>query len=132
MVLAYHGLERPEAEIYACCETDVDGTLPSAAVRWAQGLGFDATAPRLPGLGALREHLETGYILPIVFVNLSPILGLNVVHAVVVESLEAQADQIQVIDPAYPPTGRRTLSLRLFEIGWQLARGQTILIKPRI
>jgi len=130
MMLAYYGLERTEAEIYTCCETDADGTLPSAAVRCAQSLGFNASAPRLSGLDALREQLETLHILPIVYVNLSLILGINVIHAVIVEAMDVQAGRVWVIDPAYPPTGRRALSLSLFEAGWRLARCQTILVVP--
>lgn len=130
MVLACYGLERTEAEIYTCCETDADGTLPSAAVRCARSLGFDASALRLSGLDALKEQLERLHVFPIVHVNLSPILGINVIHALIVEAIDVQAGRVRVIDPAYPPTGRRMLSLPLFEAGWRLARCQTILVVP--
>ena len=131
MILAYYGLVRTETELSTCCETDVDGTLPSASVRCAQSLGFDATAPRLSNLDALKAHMEAEYVLPVVFINLSPLLGINVTHAVVVDIIEPQTSQIHVIDPAYPPTGRRVFTLSLFEIGWRLARHQTILVKPQ-
>jgi ABC-type bacteriocin/lantibiotic exporter with double-glycine peptidase domain len=68
MILAYYGLERTEAEIYACCEADTDGTLPSVAAHCAQSLGFIASAPRLLDLDALREQLETAQIFPIVYI----------------------------------------------------------------
>ncbi|HXV99861.1 MAG TPA: cysteine peptidase family C39 domain-containing protein [Anaerolineae bacterium] len=132
MVLAYYGLQHTEAEIYTCCETDVDGTLPSAAVRCAQHLGFNASAPRLPGLDALKEHLRAGQIFPIVYLNLSPVLGVNVIHAMIVENIDVQADQVQVIDPAYPPSGQRTIPLGLFEVGWRLVQNQTILVIPAL
>jgi ABC-type bacteriocin/lantibiotic exporter with double-glycine peptidase domain len=132
MVMAYYGLERPESEICLCCETDVDGTLPSLAVHCAQSLGFVASAPRLSGLNALREQLEGEQVFPIVFVNLSPILGVKVIHAVIVEAMNTQVGQVWVIDPAYPPTGRREISLSLFEAGWRLARYQTILVAPGV
>ncbi len=131
MVLASYGVERTEAEVCACCQTDADGTLPSAAARCAQSLGFDATAPRLSGLDALREQLETAHSFPIAYVNLAPILGLNVIHAVIVEAIDTQRRQVRVIDPAYPPTGRREWALDLFEAGWRLARYQVILVIPK-
>lgn len=128
MVLAYYGMEYTETEIYDCCETDAGGTLPSVAARCAQSLGFAASAVRLVSLDVLREQLIAGFIFPIVYVNLSPITGINVIHAVIVEAIDTQAGQVQVIDPAYPPTGRRVLPLSLFQVGWKLARNQTILV----
>jgi hypothetical protein len=64
------------------------------------------------------------------FSHMSPILGVNVIHAMIVEAIDVQAGYVRVVDPAYPPTGRRTLTLRLFEAGWRLARCQTILVAP--
>jgi hypothetical protein len=81
-------------------------------------------------LDVLRDQLTTKQTFPIVFLNLSPILGINVIHAVIVEVIDMSANQVQVIDPAYPPTGHRTLPLNLFEVGWRLVRGQAILVAP--
>ena len=130
MVLAYHGREYTEAELYACCETDIDGTLPSAVAHCAERLGCDASAPRLSGLDPLKESLAD-YTFPIVFVNLSPVLGVNVIQAVIIETLDEQAGQVQVIDPAFPPTGRRIFSLSMFETAWRSAQYQTILVAPK-
>lgn len=131
MVLASYGVERTEVELYACCQTDADGTLPSAAAQCARDFGFNASAPRLSGLDALREQLEIAHLFPIAYVNLEPLLGLNAIHAVIVESVDVQAGRVRVIDPAYPPTGRREWALDRFEVGWRLARYQVILIAPK-
>ena len=131
MVLAGYGVERTEAEIYTCCQTDADGTLPSATAQCARNLGFDAVALRLSGIDMLREHLETAHAVPIIYLHLGPLLGLNVIHAVIIEAINIQDRYIHVIDPAFPPTGRREWTLDLFEQGWRLARYQVILISPK-
>jgi ABC-type bacteriocin/lantibiotic exporter with double-glycine peptidase domain len=129
MQLAAHGIARSEAEIYAGCQTDMDGTLPSAAVRCVQSFGFRAAAQRLAGLAQLQAHLHNTDTPPIVFVNLAPILGINVIHAILVEMIDSLDDgQIHIIDPTHPPTGRRTWTLKQFEVSWRLARNQVILI----
>lgn len=127
MLLAYYDIICSEAEVYACCETDSDGTLPSAAARCLQKFGLRATSERLTGgIEMLKEHCLVGHV--IVFVNLAPLLGVPVIHAVVVESIESQPGQLTVLDPAFPPKGQRLWSIGLFEIGWQLARNQVITI----
>lgn len=128
MVLASYGLVYSEATVYTCCETDTDGTLPSAAVRCVQRLGVAARTERLPDLANLL--LLTAHTTPIVFLNLAPIMGFAVIHAVIVEKIELLQEQITIIDPAYPPAGRRTWALGQFQIGWRLARQQTIVIEP--
>ena len=130
MVLAAYGVERTETEIYTCCQTDVDGTLASAAANCARTLDFEASAQRLAGLDALQEQLTSASLLPIVYVHLGPLIGMNVIHAVIVETVDIQAGIIQVVDPAHAPTSRRTWSLALFEAGWRLARYQAILVQP--
>lgn len=131
MVFAVYGVERTEEEIYACCETDSDGTLPSAAARCAQELGFGASAVRLAGLDDLRGCIDTARDAVIAFVNLGPLLGVNVIHAVIIELMDTAHGNMRVIDPAYPPAGYRNWSLGLFEVGWRLARRQCILIMPQ-
>jgi ABC-type bacteriocin/lantibiotic exporter with double-glycine peptidase domain len=63
MVFAAYGVDHTEEEIYACCGTDPDGTLPSAAARCAQQLGFGASAVRLAGLDELRGYIDTALAL---------------------------------------------------------------------
>lgn len=130
MVLARYDIERSEDEIYFCCQTDLDGTLPTAAALCAQSLGIGASALRLPSLEALQEQMAIPDAVPIVFVNLAPLLGLNVIHAVIIEAIDTAARNVSVLDPAYPPAGRCEWMLDLFEVGWRLARYQTILIMP--
>ena len=128
MVLASTGFEASEADIYAGCETDFDGTLPSKAAAYANQIGFNATAPRLVDINELATMMASSHRYPIVFVNLIPILGLNINHAIVIESIEPTSETIIALDPAYPPTGRREWKLGLFEIGWKMAHRQTILV----
>lgn len=127
MVLAFHGIVCTEAEISQCCESEPEGTLPSAAVRCLQKFGFNATSLRLyDGIESLRLHSLNAHI--IAFVNLTPLMGIGVLHAVILETLHSEEGTLTIIDPAFPPTGRRLWSVGLFEIGWQLARNQVILI----
>ena len=130
ILLAHYGQAYSESEIYACCQTDFNGTLPSTVIHCLQSLGFKATAPRLSGFDALLEELTVGQIIPIVYINLAPLLGINVIHAVLVQAIDIADGEIQVIDPAYPPNGRRVFALELFEVAWKLARYQTILVQP--
>ena len=130
MILAAYGVDRTEADIYTCCQADVDGTLPSAAADCARALGFDASAQRLAGIDALQEQLKSASLLPIVYVHLGPLMGVGVIHAVVVEAVDLQARTIHVIDPAYAPHGRREWALDQFEVGWRRARFQAILGRP--
>ena len=127
MIVASHGLVYSEAELYTCCETDSEGTLPSAAVRCVQRLGLVARSERLLDLASLIQARADSAL--IVFLNLAPILGIASIHAVIIEEINFQQEQITIIDPTYLPDGRRTWALGLFQIGWQLARNQTILVK---
>lgn len=94
MVLASMGADTTEEALYLSCETDIDGTLPSKAVQCAQSLGFNASSPRLSGLDELYEQIALSHSYPIVFVNLSPILGINVIHAVIVETIDREVGNI--------------------------------------
>ena len=129
MVLASFNVTISESELYSCSQTDIDGTLPSLAVQCVENLGFTASSIRLPDLATLLYHINDGYVHPIVFVNLGPLLGLNLLHAVVVEKIDTESGVVHVIDPAHPPTGERAWPQALFETGWRMARGQTILIR---
>ena len=121
-----------QREIYALCDTDIDGTLPSAAANCARTLGFNATSERLSsGISVLDSYLTEG-VLPIVFVNLAPLLGIQAIHAIIVLRIDEHGGEIAVMDPAHPPSGERTWPLSLFQTAWSLARYQSILIAPPI
>lgn len=128
MILAAHGIVKDEAELYACCETDIDGTLPGAAAHCARTFGLAASAERLGGLDSLQTQIETADLSLVLFVNLAPLLGVQVLHALVLESIDFQAREIHLLDPAFPPNGKRVWSLDLFERGWELARYQVVWI----
>nr|AGC71493.1 hypothetical protein [uncultured bacterium A1Q1_fos_1880] len=57
-------------------------------------------------------------------------MGFAVIHAVLIEKIELPQEQLTIIDPAYPPAGRRIWVLEQFEMGWRLACQQTIVIAP--
>ena len=129
MVLAAYGIQQSETDLYLCCETDADGTLPRVAARCAQRLGLVASSERLSTIQQLQEVLVLRAAIAIAFVNLTALLGVPVIHAVVIESVDPLSEQtITILDPAYPPTGRRLWSMAQFEMGWGLARHQVILI----
>jgi ABC-type bacteriocin/lantibiotic exporter with double-glycine peptidase domain len=130
MALAAQGIERSEADVYSCCQTDADGTLASVAAQCAESFGLHASALRLSGLDALRENIETPNTILIIFVNLAPLLGITVIHAVILDAIDTTAKIVHVIDPAHPPNGRREWPLDLFEVGWRLARHQIIMVLP--
>lgn len=130
MVLASFGLFRTESELYECCQTDIDGTLPSIAAQCAGSFGFTASAARVAGIPLLLRQMDEGHSHPIVFIHLAPLLGINALHAVVIEAIDTPGGTIQVMDPAFPPTGQRIWPSALFEQGWRMARGQTILVRP--
>jgi len=130
MILATFNVVKSETEIYSCCQTDIDGTLPSAAVECAASFGFDARTLRLDGLESLQARLQELNSRTILFVNLASLIGVNVIHAVVLRSLDVQRNQIQILDPAFPPQGERVWSLDQFQLAWRAARYQTILILP--
>ncbi len=116
IILASHNIVRSEAEIYQCCETDVDGTLPSAAARCIRSFGLPVRSERLSrGIEALRTHLSNSQA--IVYINLAPLLGVQTIHAVIVASIQSQEGLISVIDPSFLPNGQRRWSIGLFEIG---------------
>ena len=129
MIFAAYGVVKSESDIATCCHTDIDGTLPTLAANCARSLGFEASSLRLNSIDSLRQQLEDAAFLPITYVHLGPILGVNTIHAVVIEAIDVQAKIIRVIDPANAPMGFREWALPLFELGWQLARYQVILVK---
>lgn len=129
MIFADFGIACTEAEIYDCCETTFDGTLPSAAVNCAITFGLNAAALRLQDIQELEQFVGQTASHAIVFVNLAPLLGQNVAHAVIVTDIDQAAAEIRVMDPAYPPNGKRTWALGQFQLGWQMARFQIIVIR---
>lgn len=127
-ILAGYGVVISERELRECCETDEFGTLPSSAVRCAQSLDFDASSPRLTDLYELIAIVESAQTAVIVFVNLSVICGLNVIHSVVVEMIDPTNETIEVLNPAHEPLGYHQWPLSLFEVAWRMARNQAVLI----
>lgn len=128
MILSAFGITKTEPEIYECCQTDSEGTLAKLAAACVESFGLEAAAARLTTLEELKSFVTQSRSHVIAFVNLAPLHGINVLHAVIVTIIDEQAFHIQVIDPANPPHGERVWSLGQFELAWQLARFQIILI----
>ena len=128
MILADNDIERAEADLYKCCETDEEGTLPSATVQCAKQFRFEAKSLRLSTLNELVEYVSKPSTYVIAYVDLSYLLNLVGIHAVIIQEIQQSEKTITVIDPMYPPKGRREWSLPLFNIGWQIARRQVICI----
>ena len=128
MILAHNDIERTEADLYECCGTDEDGTLPSVVVQCAEQFGFEAASLRLATINELVAYVSKPSTYVIAYVDLSYLLNLIGIHAVIIQEIQQQGKTITVIDPLYPPKGRREWSLPLFNIGWQIARRQVICI----
>lgn len=62
--------------------------------------------------------------MPIVFVNLLPIDGINDPHAIVVTAIDE--DEVQVSDPLQ---GERLLPRSTFDTAWAMMRNLTILVQ---
>ncbi|MFY9608557.1 MAG: hypothetical protein WAU45_08070 [Blastocatellia bacterium] len=74
-------------------------------------------------LDELRVFLTDGHH-PIVFVDLSPIDGIEEVHAVVV--VGASQNQIIVLDPL---KGERSLPLQAFNTAWAMRHNLVIIVE---
>lgn len=128
MILAACGIKKSEQDIYTCCRTDVDGTLPSAAAACFAAHDLKSLAVRLNGLDDLRVHIQRKDSFAILFVQLAPLTGISVIHAVVLDTLDESKQEIHVLDPAFPPDGKRVWTMDQFALGWRAARYQTIFV----
>jgi len=123
MVLGSFGVEITEADLRRRCDCTPYGTDALMVVDVARQFGFVGTAKHTIALDELRGVLTDGHH-PIVFVNLSPIDGIEDVHAVVV--VDASQDQIVVLDPL---KGERSLPLQAFSTAWAMRHNLAIIIE---
>jgi ABC-type bacteriocin/lantibiotic exporter with double-glycine peptidase domain len=83
MVLSAFGKDMSEAELREQCDCTPFGTEALKAVDAVRALGFPLTLKCTLSINELFNLLEAG-VYPIVFVNLLPIDGVKVAHAMVV------------------------------------------------
>ncbi len=123
MVLTAMGLEISEAELRERCDCTMFGTDAFMAVGALRGLGFERSRKETGSMAGLIMELSAGGF-PIVFVNLLPIDGIKVSHAMVVMAI--QENGVHVCDPRL---GERMISRVAFVAGWVMMQGLVILVE---
>lgn len=120
--MAHLGIIVDEDSLRACCGTDRLGTTAQAAVDCATRYGLQASVDSVATLAELNSYVDRR-IYPIVYVNMFPLDGLWVLHAVVVEAVTN--NEITFLDPM---VGRRHAPASAFEQAWQMGRRRTLII----
>jgi ABC-type bacteriocin/lantibiotic exporter with double-glycine peptidase domain len=123
MVLATFGIDLSEADLRQRCDCTSFGTEALKAVDALRELGFIRTAKWTFSVEELIAHVDVG-LFPIVFVNLLPIDGLKVAHAMVVAQIDRKG--VRVYDPLL---GERVLPRSTFDAAWAMMRNLVILVQ---
>jgi ABC-type bacteriocin/lantibiotic exporter with double-glycine peptidase domain len=124
MVLGSFGVETTEDDLRLLCDSTDSGTEALKAVDAARRLGFPRSGKHNLLLDELKALVEDGDF-PIVYVNLFPLSGEFVQHALVV--IEVNEELVTVYDPS---VGERQLPMDKFGVAWRLQRNLTILVLP--
>jgi ABC-type bacteriocin/lantibiotic exporter with double-glycine peptidase domain len=123
MVLATFGLTFSEVNLREACDCTPFGTEALQAVDAVRRLGFVNTVKGTSSIEELINQLDLGQY-PIAFINLLPIDGIKIAHAIVV--MDIDSDWIKVCDPLQ---GDRILPRSTFEVAWRMMRNLVILIQ---
>jgi len=123
MVLGSFGFEIREADLRERCDCTPYGTGALLAIDAARKLGFVGTAKHTLTLDELRATVADGHH-PIVFVDLSPIDGVDAIHSLVVVAVSQY--ELTVIDPL---KGERLLSLQAFSTAWAMRHHLAIVVE---
>jgi ABC-type bacteriocin/lantibiotic exporter with double-glycine peptidase domain len=123
MVLMAMGVEISEAELRSRCDCTVFGTDALMAVDALRALGFGRARKETSSIAGLMNSLASE-IYPIVFLNLLPIDGVKVAHAMVLVGLDG--DLAYLCDPRW---GDRVIARSVFESAWAMMRGLVILVE---
>ena len=123
MVLMALGLVLSEAELRERCDCTPFGTEALRVVDIARDLGFLNTIKATVTSAELEHQWSLG-LYPIVFVNLLPIDGVKISHAIVVTGFEV--DGVRVCDPL---RGDRILPRSTFDAAWAMMRNLVILVQ---
>ena len=123
MILSSFGLELPESELRELCDCTFEGTDALKAVDAVRLLGFSKTAKHTLSIDELAKLLAAETY-PIVYVDLLPIEGKRVTHALIV--LEFTPDSVTVYDP---DRGERTIPRDLFAEAWRRQHYLAIMVE---
>lgn len=116
-------LDISEAELRDLCDCNPFGTEALKAVDAVRKLGFPKTAKWTLSIYELVTQVNSGCY-PIVFINLLPIDGIKVGHAVVVLAIN-QAN-VSFYDPLQ---GERILPRSTFDTAWAMMHNLSILVR---
>jgi ABC-type bacteriocin/lantibiotic exporter with double-glycine peptidase domain len=123
MVFLAMGTNVSEAELRSQCDCTIFGTDALNAVDAARSLGFAGSRKATLSIDELIDTQQsTAY--PIVFLNLLPIDGIKVAHAMVLAA--ASQTEVQLLDPA---KGDRRLARSTFDPAWAMMRNLVILVQ---
>lgn len=123
MVLASFGLVLSEVDLRARCDCTPFGTDALQAVDAVRELGFVNTVKGTSSIDELLDQLNLGRY-PIVFINLLPIDGIKIAHAIILMDLDS--DWVRICDPLQ---GDRILPRSTFDVAWRMMRNLVILIQ---
>jgi ABC-type bacteriocin/lantibiotic exporter with double-glycine peptidase domain len=123
MVLLAMGADVSEAELRSQCDCTIFGTDALNAVDAVRSRGFVRTRKVTLTFDELIKAQEAAAY-PIVFLNLLPIDGIKVAHAMVL--VIANQAKVQLLDPA---KGDRTLARATFDSAWAMMRNLAILVQ---
>lgn len=122
MILDYLDHEIDETSLSLLCQTNADGTSADDLVKAANELGF-AAQKEYCNSDDLQYYLANG-LFPILYINLLAIDGLDITHAVVLETMTHNS--ATVLDPWRG--NRRSIPLKQFEIAWKEMRNLAVLV----
>jgi ABC-type bacteriocin/lantibiotic exporter with double-glycine peptidase domain len=123
MVLSAFEVDISEVELRQQCDCTAFGTEALKAVDAVRNLGFSGTAKCTLTINELYFLLEVN-LYPIVFVNLLPIDGVKVSHAMIVVAIAQEI--VTVYDPLQ---GERNLPHSTFDTAWAMMHNLAILVQ---
>lgn len=123
MVLSDFEVDISEAELRQLCDCTPFGTEALKAVDAVRNLGFSRTVKCTLTIDELFAQLKAN-LYPIVFINLLPIDGVKVAHAMIVVALGEE--MVTVYDPLQ---GERNLPRSTFDTAWVMMHNLTILVQ---
>jgi ABC-type bacteriocin/lantibiotic exporter with double-glycine peptidase domain len=124
-ILAYHGIEKSEAELIQACNCNDQGTSYEDLVGAARALGFPGTTADSLDWDELRSLLKSEFF-PIVWIRVrsKPTIIKPPLHAVVVTSV---GKQVVMLNPASGPD--YALSEKEFREAWYHADNLAVVIR---
>ncbi len=123
MILSGFGLNLSESELRKLCDCSFEGTEALKAVDAARLLGFSKTAKHTLSIGELETLVAAGKY-PIIYIDLLPIEGKRITHALLVT--DVAADFITVYDPE---RGERAFARDLLIEAWKRQHYLTIIVE---